>query len=41
MVSQKQEFKNGDYKKNVEVIEGDWIENISCEKAVEDLDFTT
>ena len=37
MVSQKQEFKNGDYKKNIEVIQGDWTKDISCEKTVDNL----
>ncbi len=37
MVSQKQEFKNGDYKKNIEVIEGDWIKTFRVKKAVENL----
>ncbi|HDR4700767.1 MULTISPECIES: ABC transporter permease [Bacillus cereus group] len=36
-VSQKQEFKNGDYKKNIEVIEGDWIKTFRVKKAVENL----
>ncbi|KFN02210.1 ABC transporter permease [Bacillus clarus] len=37
MVSQKQEFKNGDYKKNIEVIQGDWMETFHVKKAVENL----
>ncbi|MES5893918.1 FtsX-like permease family protein [Bacillus cereus group sp. RP43] len=37
MVSQKQEFKNGDYKKNIEVIQGDWTKTFRVKKAVENL----
>ena len=37
MVSQKQEFRNGDYKKNIEVIQGDWTKTFRVKKAVENL----
>lgn len=37
MVSQKQEFKNGDYKKNIEVIQGDWTKTFHVKKTVENL----
>lgn len=36
-VSQKQEFRNGDYKKNIEVIQGDWTKTFRVKKAVENL----
>ncbi|OKA29816.1 ABC transporter permease [Bacillus cereus] len=36
-VSQKQEFKNGDYKKNIEVIQGDWTNTFRVKKTVENL----
>ncbi|PFO65236.1 ABC transporter permease [Bacillus cereus] len=36
-VSQKQEFKNGDYKKNIEVIQGDWTKTFRVKKAGENL----
>ncbi|MGX5629162.1 ABC transporter permease [Bacillus thuringiensis] len=36
-VSQKQEFKNGDYKKNIEVIQGDWTKTFRVKKTVENL----
>ncbi|MES5955215.1 ABC transporter permease [Bacillus fungorum] len=36
-VSQKQEFKNGDYKKNIEVIQGDWTKTFHVKKSVENL----
>ncbi|PGC92557.1 FtsX-like permease family protein [Bacillus toyonensis] len=36
-VSQKQEFKNGDYKKNIEVIQGDWTKTFRVKKTVGDL----
>ncbi|KAB2441414.1 FtsX-like permease family protein [Bacillus luti] len=36
-VSQKQEFKNGDYKKKIEVIQGDWAKTFHVKKAVENL----
>ncbi|GAB6429925.1 ABC transporter permease [Bacillus luti] len=37
MVSHKQEFKNGDYKKKIEVIQGDWTKTFRVKKAVENL----
>lgn len=37
MVSQKQEFKNGDYKKNIEVIQGDWTKTFHVKKTVDNL----
>ncbi|PEW02880.1 ABC transporter permease [Bacillus cereus] len=37
VVSQKQEFKNGDYKKNIEVIQGDWTKIFRVKKAVDNL----
>ncbi|PQZ57667.1 ABC transporter permease [Bacillus sp. MYb209] len=37
VVSQKQEFKNGDYKKNIEVIQGDWTKTFHVKKALENL----
>ncbi|HDX9552765.1 TPA: ABC transporter permease, partial [Bacillus thuringiensis] len=37
VVSQKQEFKNGEYKKNIEVIQGDWTKTFHVKKAVENL----
>ncbi|HDR7339452.1 TPA: ABC transporter permease, partial [Bacillus anthracis] len=36
-VSQKQEFKNGNYKKNIEVIQGDWTNTFRVKKTVENL----
>lgn len=32
VVSQKQEFKNGEYKKNIEVIQGDWTKTFHVKK---------
>ncbi|TEA45149.1 ABC transporter permease [Bacillus sp. BH2] len=37
VVSQKHEFKNGDYKKSIEVIQGEWTKTFQVEKAVENL----
>ncbi|TKH02915.1 ABC transporter permease, partial [Bacillus wiedmannii] len=37
VVSQKQEFKNGDYKKNIEVIQGDWTKTFYVKKTVDNL----
>ncbi|HDX9639986.1 TPA: ABC transporter permease [Bacillus mobilis] len=37
MVSQKQEFKNGDYKKDIEVIQGEWTKTFRVKKALENL----
>ncbi|MFY8292627.1 ABC transporter permease [Bacillus paranthracis] len=37
VVSQKHEFKNGDYKKSIEVIQGEWTKIFQVEKAVENL----
>ncbi|WP_161520423.1 MULTISPECIES: ABC transporter permease [Bacillus] len=37
VVSQKQEFKNGEYKKDIEVIQGDWTKTFHVKKAVENL----
>ncbi|WP_436866535.1 FtsX-like permease family protein [Bacillus fungorum] len=37
MVSQKQEFKNGDYKKKIEVIQGEWKKTFHVKKSVENL----
>ncbi|HDX9637444.1 ABC transporter permease [Bacillus cereus group sp. MYBK108-2] len=36
-VSQKQEFKNGNYKKNIEVIQGDWTKTFRVKKTVGNL----
>ncbi len=33
VVSQKHEFKNGDYKKSIEVIQGEWTKDISSGKS--------
>lgn len=32
VVAQKQEFKNGEYKKNIEVIQGDWTKTFHVKK---------
>ncbi|KAA0766446.1 ABC transporter permease [Bacillus sp. SH5-2] len=37
VVSQKQEFKSGNYKKNIEVIQGEWTKTFHVKKAVENL----
>ncbi|MGH1277780.1 ABC transporter permease [Bacillus basilensis] len=37
VVSQKQEFKNGEYKKSIEVIQGEWTKTFQVKKAVENL----
>ncbi|HHT7238205.1 TPA: FtsX-like permease family protein [Bacillus cereus] len=37
VVSQKQEFKNGDYKKNIEVIYKNWTKTFRVKKAVDNL----
>ncbi|WP_342719553.1 ABC transporter permease [Bacillus paramycoides] len=37
MVSQKQEFKNGDYKKDIEVIQGEWTKTFHVKKTVDNL----
>ncbi|TPV38180.1 ABC transporter permease [Bacillus dicomae] len=37
IVSQKQEFKSGNYKKNIEVIQGEWTKTFHVKKAVANL----
>lgn len=37
VVSQKQEFKSGNYKKNIEVLQGEWTKTFHVKKAVENL----